>query len=101
MEIREEFEERGRLLESQLRQEFEERGEKIKEEVEQEFREKGNKLRDEGEDQCTEMINMACEDVVLGSESDEFCDEFFFFTSDLSDEEKLRLRRLRRLRKHR
>ena len=47
------------------------------------------------------MITMACEDVVLGSESDEFCDEFFFFTSDLSEEEKLRLRRLRRLRKHR
>ena len=98
VQIREEFEERGRLLEAQLRQEFEERGEKIKAEVEAEFREKGNKLRDEGEEQCTDMINMACEDVVLGSESDEFCDEFFFFTSDLSDEEK---RRLRRLRKHR
>jgi len=98
VQIREEFEERGRMLEGTLRKEFEERGEKIKTEVEQEFRDKGNRLRDEGEDQCTEMINMACEDVIEGSESDDFCQEFFFFTSDLSDEEKRRLRRLRKYR---
>ena len=91
--IREEFEERGRNLEAEIRKEFEERGEQIRAEVERELREKGVRLRDEGEEQCTEMITMACEEVVPGSESDEFCEEFFFFTGDLSDEEKKRLRR--------
>ena len=58
--------------------------------VETELRERGVRLRDEGEQQCTEMINMACQDVVEGTESEDFCEEFFFFTGDLSDEERRR-----------
>lgn len=91
--IREEFEERGRNLEAEIRAEYEARGEQIRKEVEEELRDRGLKLKDEGEEQCTEMIEMACEDVVPNSESGDFCEEFFFFTSDLSDEEKRRLRR--------
>ena len=37
---------------------------------------------------------MACADVVKGSESEEFCEEFFFFTTELSEEELKRRKRL-------
>ena len=47
-----------------------------------------------GEEQCTDMINMACESVQPDTESEEFCDEFFFFTGDLDDEERKRRKRL-------
>ena len=74
------------------RKEFEERGEEAMKTIESEFRERGRKLQERGEEQCTEMINMACEDVVEDTESEEFCDEFFFFTGDL--EERKRRKRL-------
>ena len=77
-----------------IRKEFEERGEEEMKKVEAELRARGTKLRDRGEEQCTEMINMACQDVVQGSESEEFCEEFFFFTNDLSEEELRRRKRL-------
>ena len=47
-----------------------------------------------GEEQCTDMINMACESVQPDTESEEFCDEFFFFTGDLDEEERKRRKRL-------
>jgi len=92
--IREEFEERGRQLEVTIRKEFEKRGEEEMKKVEAELRARGVRLRDQGEEQCTEMINMACQDVVEGTESEEFCEEFFFFTSDLSEDEIRRRKRL-------
>jgi len=94
VDIREEFEERGRNLEATIRKEFEKRGEEEMKKIEGELRARGNTLRDSGEEQCTEMINMACQDVVEGSESEEFCEEFFFFTGDLSEEELRRRKRL-------
>jgi len=92
--IREEFEERGRQLEGTIRKEFEDRGEEEMKKIERELRARGTKLRDRGEEQCTDMINMACQDVVEGSESEEFCEEFFFFTNDLSEDELRRRKRL-------
>ena len=47
-----------------------------------------------GEEQCTDMINMACESVEPDTESEEFCDEFFFFTGDLDEEERKRRKAL-------
>merc|ERR1711892_1248916 len=92
--IREEFEERGRQLEGTIRKEFEDRGEEEMKKIEAELRARGTKLRDRGEDQCTDMINMACQDVVEDTESEEFCEEFFFFTNDLSEDELRRRKRL-------
>ena len=48
--------------------------------------------QEEGEKMCTEMITVACQNVTVGSESDDFCEEFFFFTTAL-DDERLRLKR--------
>ena len=61
-------------------------------EIEAEFRDRGRKLQIRGEEQCTEMVTMACADVVEGSESQEFCEEFLFFTGDL--EKRKRRKRL-------
>ena len=44
--------------------------------------------------QLEDMINMACESVQPDTESEEFCDEFFFFTGDLDEEERKRRKRL-------
>ena len=77
-----------------IRKEFEERGEQEMKKIEAELRARGVKLRDSGEEQCTDMINMACQDVVEGTESEEFCEEFFFFTNDLSEDEIRRRKRL-------
>ena len=63
---------------SQIRKEFEKRGEEEMKKVEAELRARGNRLRDQGEDQCTEMINMACQDVVEGTESEDFVKNFSF-----------------------
>lgn len=92
--IREEFEARGAKIETEIRAEFEERGEEERKKIEEEFIARGEAVRDKGESKCTEMINMACEDVVEGTESEEFCEEFFFFTADLTDEERKRRKRL-------
>ena len=92
--IREDFEERGRNLEAEIRSEFEQRGEEEKKKVKAELEERGRKLKDRGEEQCTEMINQACADVVEGTESEEFCEEFFFFTTELTEEELKRRKRL-------
>jgi hypothetical protein len=62
--------------------------------IEAELRVQATNLRDRGKEQCTDMIDMACQDVVEGSESEEFCEEFFFFTNDLSEEELQRRKRL-------
>ena len=40
-----------------------------------------------GEQMCTDMITVVCQNVTLGSESDDFCEEFFFFTDALDDDE--------------
>ena len=40
------------------------------------------------------MINMACESVEPDTESEEVCDEFFFFTGDLDEEERKRRKAL-------
>ena len=74
MRTRTELNQQAENLEAEIRKEFEERGEQIRAEVERELREKGVRLRDEGEEQCTEMIEMACEDVVPNSESGDFCE---------------------------
>jgi len=56
-------------------------------EAEKQFREASRKGQEEGEKMCTEMITVACQNVTLGSESDDFCEEFFFFTDALDDDE--------------
>jgi hypothetical protein len=40
------------------------------------------------------MINISCQDVVAESESEEFCDEFFCFATELSEEELKQMKRL-------
>ena len=98
----------------QLRAEFEARGEEERKKIEKEFTDRGDVARERGfllstslssfpntrlilsagEEQCTDMINMACESVQPDTESEEFCDEFFFFTGDLDEEERKRRKRL-------
>jgi len=90
--IRKEFEDRGAELEGTITKEFEDRGAIKMKEIEAEFIERGRKLQQRGEEQCTDMINMACEDVVEGTESEDFCEEFLFFTQDL--EKRKRRKRL-------
>jgi len=90
-EILAEFEARGAELEKTITKEFEDRGAEVMKEVEKELTERGRKLQLEGEDTCTDMITMACEDVIVGSESDEFCEEFLFFT-DTIDKKKRKKR---------
>ena len=92
--IRKEFEARGAELGEEIRKEFEERGEVEMKRIESELRQRGRELQDRGEEQCTEMINMACGDVIEGTESEEFCEEFFFFTGDLEKRKKRKLLRL-------
>jgi len=58
------------------------------------IRDRGDAARERGEEQCTDMINMACESVEPDTESEEFCDEFFFFTGDLDEEERKRRKAL-------
>jgi len=59
-------------------------------EAEQQFKDASLKAQEEGEKMCTEMITVACQNVTLDSESDEFCEEFFFFTSELDDGRRLK-----------
>merc|ERR1711892_1250175 len=56
-------------------------------EAEKQFKDASLKGQEEGEKMCTEMITVACQNVTLGSESDDFCEEFFFFTTELDDDE--------------
>ena len=65
-------------------------------EAEKQFKEASLKGQDEGEKMCTEMITVACQNVTLGSDSDEFCEEFFFFTTEIDDQG----RRLKRQNHH-
>lgn len=65
--------------------------EKAKAEIE--FKKRVTDGQIEGEKMCTEMITVACQNVTLGSASDEFCEEFFFFTAPLDDEDFRRLKR--------
>ena len=73
---------------------FNERVAEGRAEAERQFQEALRKGQEEGEKMCTEMITVACQNVTLGSESDDFCEEFFFFT-DAFDEDDLG-RRLKR-----
>merc|ERR1712062_73776 len=61
--------------------------------AENEFNKRVKEGQIEGEKMCTEMITVACQNVTLGSASDEFCEEFFFFTAPLDDEDFRRLKR--------
>ena len=56
--------------------------------AEVEFNKRVAEGRIEGEKMCTEMITVACQNVTLGSASDEFCEEFFFFTAPIDDDER-------------
>lgn len=69
---------------------FQDRVAKGREEAEKAFREEKSKAEIEGEKRCTEMINIACQNVTVGSESDDFCEEFFFFTGDLDDGKRIK-----------
>ena len=62
---------------------FNERLEEGRVEAEKQFQIERLKGQEEGEAMCTGMITTACQNVTLGSESDEFCEEFFFFTGEL------------------
>lgn len=110
-EIMAEFVRRGAELEMTIRKEFEERGEVVMEEIRKELEDRGRKLQIEGEDACTDMITMACEvvmmviklkmkfkfqDVIEGSESGDYCEEFLFFTDSLDRKR----RKIRTLHKH-
>ena len=61
--------------------------------AEKEFNERVSAARIDGEKMCAEMIGVACQNVTLGSASDEFCEEFFFFINPLDDDEFKRSRR--------
>ena len=62
---------------------FQERIEEGRAEAEKQFKEERLKGEREGERTCSEMISTACQNVTFGSDSDEFCEDFFFFTGDL------------------
>ena len=62
---------------------FQERVAEEKAKAEKLFNERVAEGRIEGEKMCTEMITVACQNVTIGSASDEFCEEFFFFTDPL------------------
>merc|ERR1712117_356907 len=64
----------------------------FREDLKQELIKKAEKILADGEAQCTEMIDMACEDIIPDSDSDEFCAEFTFFTNDL-DKRRRRFKR--------
>ena len=44
----------------------------------------------EGEKMCTEMITVACKNSTEFSTSEEFCEEFFFFTTAIDDVKRLK-----------
>ena len=56
------------------------------------FNERVTEGRLEGEKMCSEMITVACKNVTIGSSSDEFCEEFFFFSTALDDVKRLKRR---------
>ena len=62
---------------------FQERVDEEKAKAEKLFNERVAEGRIEGEKMCTEMITVACQNVTIGSASDDFCEEFFFFTDPL------------------
>lgn len=72
---------------------FQETVDAEKAKAEKEFNKRVKEGQIEGEKMCTEMITVACQNVTLGSASDEFCEEFFFFTAPLDDEDFRRLKR--------
>ena len=53
---------------------FQERVAEEKAKAEIEFNKRVAEGREEGEKMCTEMITVACQNVTLGSSSDEFCE---------------------------
>ena len=88
--LKEELEERGRSLNATITKEFEEKVQEEKRKIKEEYVERRKILEKEGQDLCTDMIDMACKNVIEGSESDEFCEEFFCFTSELEDGARLK-----------
>ena len=72
---------------------FQETVDSEKAKAEKEFNKRVKEGQIEGEKMCTEMITVACQNVTLGSASDDFCEEFFFFTAPLDDEDFRRLKR--------
>ena len=67
---------------------FNEMVEKGREEAEKQFNDAVAEGREEGEKMCTDMISVACTNVTEGTDSDDFCLDFFFFTSDLDGERR-------------
>ena len=57
--------------------------------VETEFRARGRELEERGEQQCTAMVRLACTGAVEDTESEEFCEEFLFFTEELDKKKRL------------
>merc|ERR1712128_178341 len=62
---------------------FQDRIKEGRAEAEKQFKVEKLKGQEVAEATCTEMISTACQNVTLGTDSDEFCEEFFFFTGDL------------------
>ena len=58
--------------------------------AEKQFQEAVEEGREEGEKMCTEMITVACQNVTEFSTSDDFCEEFFFFTTAIDDVKRLK-----------
>lgn len=78
-EITAEFEERGEKEKKELMAMFEERGRIMEIEANQTFTERAAKVKKEMTEKCTEMLNMACEDVEIDTESDDLCLDVDFF----------------------
>ena len=57
-------------------------------EAERLYAERALEGREKGEKICSEMINVACQNATEGTDSFDFCEEFFFFTDDLGDERR-------------
>ena len=57
-------------------------------EAERLYSERADEGRVKGEKICSEMINVACQNATEGTDSFDFCEEFFFFTDDLGDERR-------------
>lgn len=101
--IQEERKKAEKILQDKVKEEVEKAevlfAQKVKEgreEAERIFEERAIEGEEEGERICTEMITVACNNATTDSQSDFFCEEFFFYIQPLEDERR-RKRQNRRL----
>jgi len=59
-------------------------------EAERLYAERAAQGTEEGEKICTQMINVACQNSTEGTDTADFCEEFFFFTDDFDERRRKR-----------